>query len=252
MLRDYKLAHSIYDLLRTDYSNDKAWTHHAAAHEMTVLSLLLLPTPITTKTRADTITPYLDLAVYSYVNRCSALFPALRCLLVAVELLRARGGGAVDDAARWAVRALDLGVLGKVGEAVVTERVGDVYASRKGAGPTGIGGRGRKAAMWRMLAAREWVQAGRAAEARRCLDMALPVYGGVAGVWEEVEGFVRGLVEAAGYGVGEGDAEDGEVETEALEMGMKRMSVISPPVGKVAGVDVDEGEEKKRDDFVQS
>lgn len=31
MLRDWKLAHSIYDLLRTDFNNDKAWKYHAAA-----------------------------------------------------------------------------------------------------------------------------------------------------------------------------------------------------------------------------
>jgi len=32
MLRDWKLAHSVYDLLRTDFNSDKAWKYHAAAH----------------------------------------------------------------------------------------------------------------------------------------------------------------------------------------------------------------------------
>lgn len=32
MLRDWKLAHSVYDLLRTDFNNDKAWKYYAAAH----------------------------------------------------------------------------------------------------------------------------------------------------------------------------------------------------------------------------
>jgi hypothetical protein len=32
MLRDWKLAHSTYDLLRSDFNNDKAWKYHAAAH----------------------------------------------------------------------------------------------------------------------------------------------------------------------------------------------------------------------------
>ena len=31
MLRDWRLAHSIYDLLRADFSNDKAWRYHAGA-----------------------------------------------------------------------------------------------------------------------------------------------------------------------------------------------------------------------------
>jgi hypothetical protein len=36
MLRDWKLAHSTYDLLRTDFNNDKAWKYHAAAHVTTL------------------------------------------------------------------------------------------------------------------------------------------------------------------------------------------------------------------------
>lgn len=32
MLRDWKLAHGVYDMLRTDFNNDKAWKYHAAAH----------------------------------------------------------------------------------------------------------------------------------------------------------------------------------------------------------------------------
>ncbi len=31
MLRDWKLANSIYDMLKKDFSNDKAWKHHAGA-----------------------------------------------------------------------------------------------------------------------------------------------------------------------------------------------------------------------------
>lgn len=31
MVRDWRLAHSIYELLRTDFNNDKAWKYHAGA-----------------------------------------------------------------------------------------------------------------------------------------------------------------------------------------------------------------------------
>lgn len=31
MLRDWKFAHSIYDLLRKDFLNDKAWMYHAGS-----------------------------------------------------------------------------------------------------------------------------------------------------------------------------------------------------------------------------
>lgn len=43
MLRDYKLAYSTYDSLRTDFSNDKAWAYHASANELAGVSFLLIP-----------------------------------------------------------------------------------------------------------------------------------------------------------------------------------------------------------------
>ncbi|GME57398.1 hypothetical protein GTA08_BOTSDO13493 [Neofusicoccum parvum] len=43
MLRDFRLAASTYDILRTDFNNDKAWKYYAGANEMTVISTLLVP-----------------------------------------------------------------------------------------------------------------------------------------------------------------------------------------------------------------
>lgn len=31
LLRDWRLAHGVYELLRTDFNNDKAWKYHAGA-----------------------------------------------------------------------------------------------------------------------------------------------------------------------------------------------------------------------------
>lgn len=31
LLRDWRLAHGVYELLRTDFTNDKAWKYHAGA-----------------------------------------------------------------------------------------------------------------------------------------------------------------------------------------------------------------------------
>merc|ERR1712054_244324 len=55
MLRDFKLAHSTYELLRTDFADSKAWKHHAATNEMAAISLLIQTQQITSKTRAETI-----------------------------------------------------------------------------------------------------------------------------------------------------------------------------------------------------
>ncbi|KAF8463514.1 ER-golgi trafficking TRAPP I complex 85 kDa subunit-domain-containing protein [Kalaharituber pfeilii] len=198
MLRDWKLAHSIYDLLRVDFSNDKAWKYHAGAQEMTVISLILLGQPLTTKIRHDTVEPMLDLALYSYLTRCGAMYSALRAVLVAVELLRIRGGGAADDAARWAIRALEMNILGQVGHALVTERVSACYAVRKGVGSGAWGARKRKTAMWKILAARDWIAIGKSLQARYCIEEAMPVYEGTK--FQGIAGFINHLKEACNYG----------------------------------------------------
>lgn len=245
MLRDWKLAHSIYDLLRTDFNNDKAWKYHAAAQEMTVITQVLTPAPVTHKVRADVIDPLLDLACYSYISRCSANYSALRCLLVSVELLRLRGGGAVDEAAKWAIRARGISGLGPVAHALITERVGDVYRARVGTGVRSLGNRKRKAAMWTMLAASEWYAAGKSRQAKRCVEVAMPMYADTG--FDGIRGFVDGLKEKMGYvDVGQGGEEEDEEDTERLEMGGKRMSVIAQaPVRELDKEEVD-------DNFVES
>jgi len=248
MLRDWKLAHSIYDLLRTDFTNDKAWKYHAAAHEMTAVSTILTGTPLSHKVRQETIEPMIDLACYSYVARCSATYSALRCLLVSVELLRLRGGGAVDEAAKWAMRARDSNSLGPIGHALVTERVGDCYVMRQGHGSQALGSRKRKAAMWKMLAANEWVAAGKTTRARHCLDDALPHYQDTK--FDAIKGFSDSLMARTGYtplsgrNVGNmlGDDDDGE----CLELGSKRKSIVMPPTA------VEEAGAMKDDQFVES
>ena len=217
---------------------------------MTAISLILTGSPLSHKIRQETIEPMIDLACYSYVARCSATYSALRCLLVAVELLRLRGGGAADEAAKWAMRAREMRIretqtLGRIGHALITERVGDCYATRRGEGSQALGSRRRKAAMWKMLAANEWVNAGKAARARYCLDEALPAY--EASNFEGIVTFAKTLKHQAGYtplinfGADGGEQEE---ESEPLELGSKRKSVIVP-----AG---DLEELRGQDDFEES
>ncbi|KAH8150562.1 uncharacterized protein LAJ45_05258 [Morchella importuna] len=198
LLRDWRLANGVYDLLRTDFGNDKAWKYHAGAQEMTAISLILTGTGLTTKVRADQIYPLLDLAVYSYRSRCSSTYCALRALLVSVELLRLRGGGAADEAATWAIHARDMHANPGIGHALVTERVGACYSVREGVGTGAWGARRRKAAMWRMLAAGEWLAAGRGAVSRACLEGAVGVYEGTG--FGGVRAFVEGVKRGSGFG----------------------------------------------------
>ncbi|KAK5239151.1 hypothetical protein LTR16_012219, partial [Cryomyces antarcticus] len=102
MLRDFKLAQSTYDLLRTDFSNDKAWKNYAGANEMAAISTLLASQSLSTKARLDTVDQMLETACYSYITRCAAPYSALRTLALGLELLKLRGASAADDAARWA------------------------------------------------------------------------------------------------------------------------------------------------------
>ncbi|KAN0096785.1 ER-Golgi trafficking TRAPP I complex 85 kDa subunit domain containing protein [Hyaloscypha variabilis] len=161
MLRDWKLAYSTFDLLRTDFNNDKAWKYHAAANEMAAVSQLMMPQAISSKVRSETIDQMLETASYSYITRCGATYGALRSLALGMELLRLRGGSATEDAARWGTRLLEYKVVGVVGDALFKERVSACYASKKGAGTEHWGSRTRKSALWSILAADAWLTLGK-------------------------------------------------------------------------------------------
>ncbi|KLO87755.1 related to GSG1-sporulation specific protein [Fusarium fujikuroi] len=176
MLRDWKLAHSTYDLLRSDFSDSKAWKHHAAANEMAALSLLLLPQQMSSKNRAETIDQMLEAAFYSYNTRCCAPYGALRSLLLGLELLRLRGGTNIDDAGRWGVRLLESKISGSVGDALIKERLAICYGSKEGVGSWHWGSRRRKSATWSVLSADAWLQQSKHIQARRCLDEAQRMY----------------------------------------------------------------------------
>jgi len=172
MLRDWKLAHSTYELLRTDFADSKAWKYHAAANEMAAVSLLIQPQTLSSKSRAETIDQMLESAFYSYNTRCSAPYGAMRSLTLTLELLRLRGGTSIDDASRWGMRLLQSRILGTVGDALIKERLAICYASKEGVGSWHWGTRRRKSAAWSILAADAWVQQGRHLPAQRCVNEA--------------------------------------------------------------------------------
>lgn len=187
MLRDWKLANGVYDMLRKDFSNDKAWKHHAGAQEMFVVSQLLQSPTITEKMRTEVITPTLDSALYNYLSRSTAPFSALRTMLLTAELLRHKGGGLVDDAAKLIMRIMAENLVGEMTRALLVDRVGFCFASGQmqsikcpaGVHPAAVnyaGSRRRKAAFWRALAAESWSSIGKHRLARQALREALKVY----------------------------------------------------------------------------
>lgn len=187
MLRDWKLALSTYDILRTDFQNDKAWRHYAGAAEMAALSALMAPTPLSAKSRAENIDGWIEAASYSYTDRQRSAAPyyALRTLALSLELLRLRGSSAADDAARWATRILETGLVGSIGHALITERISACHAIRTGIGAYKLGSRRRKAALWSVLAAENWYRLEKSQQAERALDTALRQYNTTA---ENAEG----------------------------------------------------------------
>jgi hypothetical protein len=176
MLRDFKLAQSTYDLLCTDYKNDKAWKHYAGANEMAALTALLSAPVVPSRIRVDSLDQLLETAYYSYLTRCSAPYSALRTLILGTELLRLRGGSALDDSARWATRILEDRLVGPTGHALLLERIASCYSSRRGHGTLNSGSRTRKAAFYHILAAEAWLKLQKSKQSEQNLSFAVQIY----------------------------------------------------------------------------
>ena len=176
MLRDWKLAYSTYEILRTDFGNDKAWKYHAAANEMAAISLLLNPQTTSSRTRSESIDQMLEIASYSYLTRCSLPFGAIRCLTIAIELLKSRSSASVEDAARWGGKLLELCVLNPIGQGFLSECIAGCYGSHPGSGIFRIGSRKRQTALWSMLASATWTENKKFSRARDLLQLAGGLY----------------------------------------------------------------------------
>ncbi|KAF2754440.1 hypothetical protein EJ05DRAFT_503976 [Pseudovirgaria hyperparasitica] len=185
MLRDYKLAQSTYDVLRSDFNSDKAWTYYAGASEMVAIAALMTPNNMSSKARIENIDQFLEASSYSYVTRSAAPYYALRTLALGLELLRLRGSSAADDAARWASRILESRLVGPIGHALFTERVSASYGCRRGVGNLNSGSRTRKSALWALLATSEWIALEKTDLAEKALHRACALYGVLPGAFED-------------------------------------------------------------------
>lgn len=178
MLRDFRLAYSTYEFLRSDFAHDKAWAYHAAANEMAAISYLLIPqTYGREKSRSETVDTMLDTAAYSYLTRCSLPFGVIRSLIMAIELLKARGASNnAENAARWGGRLLELGVLNPTAQAFIAERMADCYHGRGGTGHLLFNSRRRQSTFWSLIAAQSWLRVEKPVQAKRQLMAARDLY----------------------------------------------------------------------------
>lgn len=97
ILKDFKYAYSTYDLIKKDYTNDKAWVYVAATQEMCIVSLLLAQTQVNNltkpdkntirKIKIDIIEPYLDNLTYTFKSRLNLRSYIVKTLLVVIELI---------------------------------------------------------------------------------------------------------------------------------------------------------------------
>ncbi|KAK5939061.1 hypothetical protein PMZ80_008364 [Knufia obscura] len=196
MLRDYKLAASTYELLRSDYNNDKAWKYLAGANEMCCVSNLLNPLLSSSTTtssssskslpKLETFDTMLEASSYSYLTRCNEPALALRSFLLTIELLKVRGHIASELASKWAIRALDLNLAaqGTSSHVLISERVASCFAGNRPAQASttssvgySLSHRTRHAALWSLTSAEEWMKLGRASFAAARLDDAQELYG---------------------------------------------------------------------------
>jgi hypothetical protein len=157
MLRDWKLSSSVYDNLRSDFGEDKAWNHQAVMNEMGAMSLLLNSQATGTMPKVEAIDQMLNAALYSYITRCFNSQAAVRCLMVAIELYIKIGEFAMEEATKWAYKLLELSILSPLGQTLLAERAATCHRTRPGTGQRRWGSRKRKAAFWNLLAANVWL-----------------------------------------------------------------------------------------------
>ena len=166
MLRDYKYASTVYDSLRRDFAQDRAWRYAAAATEMYGFSLLLshtyfLPSSPPTKVQAPfttlqhiDITSWLEQAVLAYHSRAPAnqiQLDALRISVLYYEAWKTMG--------EW--RGVGAALVKGAGEA---DEVPSAVLIEEAAGADIKGGKsergGRRRAHHLVMAARRYETAG--------------------------------------------------------------------------------------------
>ncbi|WVQ74505.1 hypothetical protein IAR50_004106 [Cryptococcus sp. DSM 104548] len=209
MLRDYRFASNIYDSLRKDYAQDRAFRYATAATEMYGLCLLLShsffnpsvppnrdPVPFTNLHHTE-VTSWLEQAVVSYHRSGPASqiqVDALRITILYYEAWKAikewRGVGAA--------LVKGAGEADEVPNAVFIEEAAaaDLRSGKNGRGK-------RRSAFHLVLAARRYETAGLKTYSRRCLERASEVYR--TAPWTAAQNHIEYSLGRQAYTLGQSD-----------------------------------------------
>ncbi|BEI82101.1 hypothetical protein CcaverHIS002_0212610 [Cutaneotrichosporon cavernicola] len=208
MLRDYRHASGVYDSLRKDYAQDRAWRYAAAATEMYGLALLLgqnffMPnTPPSTRVSLTTmqhteVSSWLEQAVATYQSRggtTQVQLDALRITVLYYEAWKAinewRGVGAALVRAAGEADEVPCAVI--IEEAAAT----DVRGAKRRGGK-------RRQAFHLVMAARRYEKAGLKQYSRRCLEEAASLLRDAH--WGAVRDRVEHSLGRQAYTLGESD-----------------------------------------------
>jgi len=215
MLRDYRYAYTTYELAKKDFLSDKAWPHLASSQEMAAISLLMGATNITSKIKNDTIDPLVDSSNYTYLARCGLKTYALRSILIVSELFCTLrdGWSSAPAALKWIRKALADNLVGRIGKSLLLERVAyinSIYMSsqakiiisknllqpeekneetkelealnplkvhKDNMATVGLTN-DRKAALWNLIAAKDWDPVSQPLQVKICLEMTKDIYAG--------------------------------------------------------------------------
>ncbi|TYJ59142.1 hypothetical protein B9479_000131 [Cryptococcus floricola] len=209
MLRDYRFASNIYDSLRKDYAQDRAFRYATAATEMYGLCLLLShsyfnpsvppnrdPIPFTNLHHTE-VTSWLEQAVVSYHRSGPASqiqVDALRITMLYYEAWKAvkewRGVGAA--------LVKGAGEADEVPNAVFIEEAAaaDLRSGKNGRGK-------RRSAFHLVLAARRYETAGLKTYSRRCLERASDIYR--TAPWSAAQNHIEFSLGRQAYTLGQSD-----------------------------------------------
>lgn len=215
MLRDYRYAYTAYELAKKDFLSDKAWAHLASAQEMAAISLLMGATNITSKIKNDTIDPLVDSSNYTFLARCGLKTYALRSILIVSELFCTLrdGWSSAPAALKWVRKAISDNLVGRIGKSLLLERVSYInsiymssqakiilskkllHSQEKNESSSDIHNENpskvqkdnmatigltnnRKAALWNLIAAKDWDPVSQPLQVQICLDMTTEIYEG--------------------------------------------------------------------------
>ncbi|WRT65667.1 uncharacterized protein IL334_002612 [Kwoniella shivajii] len=209
MLRDYKFAGGVYDSLRKDFAQDRAWRYAAGATEMYGLCQLLShpfflpsspptmkPIPFTNLQHVE-ITSWLEQAVTAYHQHAPAThiqLDALRITVLYYECWKMIG----EWRAVGAALVKGAGEADEVPSAVMIEEAAaaDVKGGKSSNGK-------RRRAFHLALAARRYETAGLKTYSRRCLERASQLYR--ISPWTSAQDRIEYSLGRQAYTLGESD-----------------------------------------------